>query len=80
MNAILKKTLEPLIILAVRQVLEQITTRESMVKFIDGVLDTIENKIAETETKWDDRTIGVICQAIRKQFEIPDDDDLTDPV
>jgi hypothetical protein len=40
---------------------------------IDDVLDFAENRIEETETQWDDATIGQVIALIRTKFEIPDD-------
>jgi len=39
---------------------------------VDDALDYVENMVEESETQWDDVTVGKIITLFREQMEIPD--------
>jgi len=50
-------------------------TKEQVKSVLDQAFDAIENKIEETETKWDDRAFLPLIKALRSALDIPDNDD-----
>lgn len=43
---------------------------------LDSLLDWVEDTIQSTENKWDDALVLPLCEAIRKQLDVPDNDDI----
>jgi hypothetical protein len=50
-------------------------TPELMKKFVDRLLDFIENFVLGTASDLDDKIVLPICEAIRKTFDVPDNDE-----
>lgn len=48
--------------------------------FLDKGLDVIENAVMKSPSKWDDMFVIPLCDQVRKALNIPDDDDLMDPI
>ena len=44
-------------------------------ELLDDVLDLAENKIADTNTKWDDALLLPVISAARVQLDVPDGTD-----
>ena len=49
-------------------------TPDLLKKFIDLVLDFVENTVANSDTKVDDEIIVPICNLLRATFNVPDND------
>ena len=49
-------------------------TPDLLKKFIDLVLDFIENTVAKSDTKVDDEILIPICNLLRATFNVPDND------
>lgn len=60
------------------EVLISLLTPDVLKKFVDTVLDFIEDYVAGTETDMDDRIILPLVKAVRITFDIPDNDNETD--
>lgn len=55
-------------------VLLNMFTPELMKKFVDTLLDFVEKSVKGTASPLDDTIVIPICDAIRKTFDIPDND------
>lgn len=63
-----------LIITQLVSILLNMLTPELMKKFIDMLLDFVENYVKGTKSDVDDRIVIPICNMIRTTFDIPDND------
>ena len=61
-------------ILALFASLLNLLTPDLARKAVDAALDVIEAKALTSKSKWDDKIILPICEAIRRWFDIPDND------
>ncbi len=62
------------IIQYVVSILLGLLTPEMLKKFVDMLLDFIENTVAGTTTDIDDKLLLPLCDLIRTTFNIPDND------
>jgi hypothetical protein len=56
-----------------------VLTPENLKRFVDAGLDAIENAVEGSTNKVDDAIVLPVCKIIRSTFNIPDDDEATDP-
>ena len=49
-------------------------TPDLLKKFIDMVLDFVENTVAKSDTKVDDEILIPLCNLLRATFNVPDND------
>jgi len=63
----------------VLEALSELLTPEKMKEVADRLLDKIEDAIAKSENKYDDLLLPLIQKLIREPFNIPDNDEPTDP-
>ena len=47
--------------------------KDTAKEVIDDVLDKVEKKIADSETKWDDNLVQPMIDKLREVSDIPDD-------
>ena len=52
----------------------EILTPDLLRKFVDMVLDWVENHVAGTASTVDDRILLPLCDLIRRTFNVPDED------
>ena len=62
------------ILTALIGVLFKILTPELLTKFVDTMLDWIEDYVIGSASTVDDRLVLPICALVRKTFDVPDDD------
>ncbi len=62
------------LISALVKVLLSVFTEELMQKFADTLLDFVEDRVKGTASPVDDALVLPICSAVRKAFDIPDND------
>jgi len=48
---------------------------ETLESVADKILDVIEDKVADTPSKWDDMIVLPLCKKIREAFGIEDNDE-----
>ena len=48
--------------------------KEDVKELLDGMFDLVEDKIAATPNKWDDRIIQPAINIVRDYLDIPDND------
>lgn len=51
-----------------------VLTAEQAKEIIDNAFDTIEEKVKDTKTQWDDTIVLPIVKALRKTLNVPDND------
>ena len=49
---------------------------EMLKKFLDTLLDFVENHVKGSASQIDDKMILPICSAVRMAFNVPDDDEI----
>ena len=56
------------------QIIVSMLTPDLLKKFVDMLLDFVEVYVQGTASTLDDKIVLPICEAIRRAFEIPDND------
>jgi hypothetical protein len=62
------------ILTALVEVLFRVLTPDLLEKFVDMILDFVENKVAGTASPVDDKIVLPLCKLIRTTFNIEDGD------
>jgi hypothetical protein len=55
-------------------VLISMLTPDLLKKFVDQVLDFVENYVKGTKSELDDKIVLPLCEVIRNTFDVPDND------
>ena len=61
--------------IVIKAICKDMLTKENLQKYGDRLFDLIEDFVADTATRWDDRTVLPVVRKIREVVDIPDNDE-----
>ena len=68
----IKEKLIPILFSLIVRIIKNMP-KDNAKAFIDDILDILEQKIYESETKFDDKLVAPLISFVREVFSVPDD-------